>query len=41
MVDSGNKTELNHYLKLAGINASVTEVTDYGITIEGKGGTQG
>lgn len=29
VVDSGNKTELNHYLKLAGINASVTEVTDY------------
>lgn len=29
VVDSGNKVELNHYLKLAGINESVTEVPDY------------
>ena len=29
VADSGNKTDLNHYLKLAGINESVTEVTDY------------
>lgn len=29
VVDSGNKTELAHYLRLAGINETVTEVTDY------------
>ena len=29
VVDSGTKVELNHYLKLAGIQGSVTEVADY------------
>ena len=29
VVDSGNKTELNHYLGLAGIGGNVTEVGDY------------
>lgn len=29
VVDSGNKTELNHYLKLAGIDENAAEVTDY------------
>ena len=29
VVDSGNQVELNHYLQLAGINQSVTDVTDY------------
>ena len=29
VVDSGNKTELNHYLKLAGSNETVAEVTAY------------
>lgn len=29
VVDSGNKTELNHYLSLAGIDETVAEVTDY------------
>ena len=29
VVDSGSQAELNHYLKLAGINETVAEVTDY------------
>ncbi len=29
VVDSGNQTELSHYLKLANIEEEVTEVTDY------------
>ena len=29
VVDSGNQTELNHYLQLAGIDSTVTNVTDY------------
>lgn len=29
VVDSGNKVELEHYLKLADINNSITEVTSY------------
>ncbi len=29
VVDSGNQTELNHYLSLAGIDGNVTEVGDY------------
>lgn len=29
VVDSGNKITLNHYLKLAGIKETVSEVTDY------------
>lgn len=29
VVDSGNKVELNHYLQLAGIGETVSEVTDY------------
>ena len=29
VVDSGNKTELDHYLKLAGIEENAAEVTDY------------
>lgn len=29
VVDSGNQTELDHYLKLAGIRSSAAEVTDY------------
>lgn len=29
VVDSGNQTELNHYLRLAGMDETVAEVTDY------------
>lgn len=29
VVDSGNQVELNHYLKLAGVNKKVAKVTDY------------
>ena len=29
VVDSGNQTELSHYLKLAGMNTTVSAVTDY------------
>ena len=29
VVDSGNQVELNHYLKLAGIDGNVTKVSDY------------